>query len=55
MSDVVKKETSTELKATDPITFGITPVSKSKINGDSTIGNGVIAFVTFDMSCIKDA
>ena len=32
MSDVVKKETSTELKATDPITFGITPVSKSKIN-----------------------
>jgi len=32
MSDIVKKETSTELKATDPITFGITPVSKSKIN-----------------------
>ena len=32
MSDIVKRETSTELKATDPITFGITPVSKSKIN-----------------------
>ena len=32
MSEIVKKETSTELKATDPITFGITPVSKSKIN-----------------------
>ena len=32
MSDIVKKEASTELKATDPITFGITPVSKSKIN-----------------------
>ena len=32
MSDIVKKETGTELKATDPITFGITPVSKSKIN-----------------------
>ena len=32
MSDIVKKETNTELKATDPITFGITPVSKSKIN-----------------------
>ncbi len=32
MGDIVKKETSTELKATDPITFGITPVSKSKIN-----------------------
>ena len=32
MSDIVKKEKSTELKATDPITFGITPVSKSKIN-----------------------
>ena len=32
MSDIVKKETSAELKATDPITFGITPVSKSKIN-----------------------
>ena len=32
MSDIIKKETNTELKATDPITFGITPVSKSKIN-----------------------
>ena len=32
MSEIVKKETTTELKATDPITFGITPVSKSKIN-----------------------
>ena len=32
MSDIVKKATSTELKATDPVTFGITPVSKSKIN-----------------------
>ena len=31
MSEIVKK-TNTELKATDPITFGITPVSKSKIN-----------------------
>lgn len=32
MSEIVKKETSTELKPTDPITFGITPVSRSKIN-----------------------
>ena len=32
MSKIVKKNTTTELKATDPITFGITPVSKSKIN-----------------------
>ena len=32
MSKIVKKNTNTELKATDPITFGITPVSKSKIN-----------------------
>ena len=32
MSEIVKKNTTTELKATDPITFGITPVSKSKIN-----------------------
>lgn len=32
MSEIVKKNTNTELKATDPITFGITPVSKSKIN-----------------------
>ena len=32
MSKIVKKSTTTELKATDPITFGITPVSKSKIN-----------------------
>jgi hypothetical protein len=32
MSEIVKKSTTTELKATDPITFGITPVSKSKIN-----------------------
>ena len=32
MSDIAKKNTNTELKATDPITFGITPVSKSKIN-----------------------
>ena len=31
MSEIVKK-TNTELKATDPVTFGITPVSKSKIN-----------------------
>ena len=31
MSEIVKK-TTTELKATDPVTFGITPVSKSKIN-----------------------
>jgi len=31
MSEIAKKE-NTELKATDPITFGITPVSKSKIN-----------------------
>ena len=32
MSKIVKKNTNTELKATDPITFGITPVSKSQIN-----------------------
>ena len=32
MNKIVKKSTTTELKATDPITFGITPVSKSKIN-----------------------
>ena len=32
MSEVVKKTENTELKATDPVTFGITPVSKSKIN-----------------------
>ena len=32
MSEVVKKTSNTELKATDPVTFGITPVSKSKIN-----------------------
>lgn len=32
MSDIVKKTSNTELKATDPVTFGITPVSKSKIN-----------------------
>ena len=32
MSEIVKKETNTELKATDPVTFGITPISKSKIN-----------------------
>ena len=32
MSEIVKKNANTELKATDPITFGITPVSKSKIN-----------------------
>ena len=31
MNEIVKK-TTTELKATDPVTFGITPVSKSKIN-----------------------
>ena len=31
MSEITKKE-STELKATDPVTFGITPISKSKIN-----------------------
>lgn len=31
MSEIVKKE-NTELKATDPVTFGITPISKSKIN-----------------------
>jgi len=32
MSEIVKKTENTELKATDPVTFGITPVSKSKIN-----------------------
>ena len=32
MSEIAKKNTNTELKATDPITFGITPVSKSQIN-----------------------
>jgi len=32
MSDIVKKETGGALKATDPVTFGITPVSKSQIN-----------------------
>jgi len=32
MSEIVKKTSNTELKATDPVTFGITPVSKSKIN-----------------------
>ena len=32
MSEIVAKETNTELKPTDPITFGITPVSRSKIN-----------------------
>jgi hypothetical protein len=32
MSEVVKKTENAELKATDPVTFGITPVSKSKIN-----------------------
>ena len=32
MSEIVKKTQNTELKATDPVTFGITPVSKSKIN-----------------------
>ena len=31
MSEIAKKE-NTELKATDPVTFGITPISKSKIN-----------------------
>ena len=31
MSQIAKKE-NTELKATDPVTFGITPISKSKIN-----------------------
>jgi hypothetical protein len=31
MSEITKKE-NTELKATDPVTFGITPISKSKIN-----------------------
>ena len=32
MSEIVNKTENTELKATDPVTFGITPVSKSKIN-----------------------
>ncbi len=32
MSEIVKKETGGALKATDPVTFGITPVSKSQIN-----------------------
>ena len=32
MNKIVKKTENTELKATDPVTFGITPVSKSKIN-----------------------
>lgn len=32
MSKIVKKETGGALKATDPVTFGITPVSKSQIN-----------------------
>ena len=31
MSEIAKKE-NTELKPTDPVTFGITPISKSKIN-----------------------
>ena len=31
MSEIAKKQ-NTELKATDPVTFGITPISKSKIN-----------------------
>lgn len=32
MNDIINKTQNTEIKATDPVTFGITPVSKSKIN-----------------------
>lgn len=32
MNELTNKTQNTEIKATDPVTFGITPISKSKIN-----------------------
>lgn len=32
MNEIINTTQNTEIKATDPVTFGITPVSKSKIN-----------------------